>query len=135
MQCPYYVHRALKVVLDLPDKKVRVVRRKPAAVSAARKMPVDHRLSRGSAGAQVGASGQAGLRPRRGHAGDHEAPSSVIRHRTGVTRDGRLTAIDIDAVFDGGAYATLSAVVLSRGMFTRAARTGAITFAFAGARR
>src|SRR5262249_40910344 len=29
---------------------------------------------------------------------------------------GRLTALDIDAVFDGGAYATLSAVVLSRGM-------------------
>ena len=41
---------------------------------------------------------------------------AVIRHRTGVTRDGRLTAIDIDAVFDGGAYATLSAVVLSRGV-------------------
>ena len=41
---------------------------------------------------------------------------AIIRHRTGVKRDGRLTAIDIDAVFDGGAYATLSAVVLSRGM-------------------
>src|SRR4029434_10024007 len=41
---------------------------------------------------------------------------SIIRHRTGVTRDGRLTDIDIDAVLDGGAYATLSAVVLSRGI-------------------
>ena len=33
-----------------------------------------------------------------------------------MTRDGRLTAMDIDALFDGGAYATLSAVVLSRGV-------------------
>ncbi len=33
-----------------------------------------------------------------------------------MTRDGRLTAMDIDVVFDGGAYATLSAVVLSRGI-------------------
>jgi len=41
---------------------------------------------------------------------------AIIRHKTGVMRDGRLTAIDIDAVFDGGAYATLSAVVLSRGV-------------------
>jgi CO/xanthine dehydrogenase Mo-binding subunit len=41
---------------------------------------------------------------------------AIVRHRTGVTRDGRLTAMDVDAVFDGGAYATLSAVVLSRGM-------------------
>jgi CO/xanthine dehydrogenase Mo-binding subunit len=41
---------------------------------------------------------------------------AIVRHKTGVTRDGRLTAIDIDALFDGGAYATLSAVVLSRGV-------------------
>jgi CO/xanthine dehydrogenase Mo-binding subunit len=41
---------------------------------------------------------------------------AIVRHRTGVKRDGRLTAIDVEAVFDGGAYATLSAVVLSRGV-------------------
>src|SRR4029078_8777186 len=41
---------------------------------------------------------------------------SIVRHRTGVTRDGRLTAMDIDIVLDGGAYATLSAAVLSRGV-------------------
>ena len=40
---------------------------------------------------------------------------SVIRHRTGVTRDGRLVAQDIDIVFDAGAYTTVSPVVLSRG--------------------
>ena len=40
----------------------------------------------------------------------------VIRHRTGVARDGRLLAMDIDVLLDGGAYATLSGVVLSRGL-------------------
>src|ERR1043165_334658 len=40
---------------------------------------------------------------------------SRTRHRTAVTRDGRLVAQDIDFVVDGGAYATLSSVVLSRG--------------------
>ena len=40
---------------------------------------------------------------------------SIVRHRTGVTRDGRLVAMDIDVLIDGGAYATLSPVVLSRG--------------------
>ncbi len=38
-----------------------------------------------------------------------------IRHRTGVTKEGRLVAQDIDILMDAGAYATLSAVVLSRG--------------------
>jgi CO/xanthine dehydrogenase Mo-binding subunit len=40
----------------------------------------------------------------------------VIRHSTGVAQDGRLTAIDIDVLLDGGAYMTLSPVVLSRGV-------------------
>jgi CO/xanthine dehydrogenase Mo-binding subunit len=41
---------------------------------------------------------------------------SIVRHRTGLTRDGRITGMDIDIIMDGGAYATLSAVVLSRGV-------------------
>jgi CO/xanthine dehydrogenase Mo-binding subunit len=40
---------------------------------------------------------------------------SIVRHRTGVTRDGRLVAMDVDVILDGGAYSTLSGVVLSRG--------------------
>jgi CO/xanthine dehydrogenase Mo-binding subunit len=39
----------------------------------------------------------------------------IIRHRTGVMRDGRLVASEIDIVLDGGAYVTLTPVVLSRG--------------------
>jgi CO/xanthine dehydrogenase Mo-binding subunit len=40
---------------------------------------------------------------------------SRTRHRTAVTPDGRLVGMEIDFVVDGGAYATLSSVVLSRG--------------------
>jgi len=40
---------------------------------------------------------------------------SRTRHRTGVMRDGKLVAMEIDFVIDGGAYTTLSPVVLSRG--------------------
>src|SRR5205814_8784918 len=40
---------------------------------------------------------------------------SRTRHRTAVTRGGELVGMEIDFVIDGGAYATLSAVVLSRG--------------------
>ena len=41
---------------------------------------------------------------------------SIVRHRTGVMRDGRIVAMDIDVLMDGGAYVTLSPVVLSRGV-------------------
>jgi CO/xanthine dehydrogenase Mo-binding subunit len=40
---------------------------------------------------------------------------SRTRHRTAVTADGRIVAMDIDFTIDGGAYCTLSPVVLSRG--------------------
>src|SRR5438045_6476761 len=40
---------------------------------------------------------------------------SRTRHKTGVTKEGKLLAMEIDFVIDGGAYCTLSPVVLSRG--------------------
>src|SRR5207237_7793609 len=40
---------------------------------------------------------------------------SIVRHRTGVMKDGRIVAMDVDVLLDGGAYVTLSPVVLSRG--------------------
>ena len=40
---------------------------------------------------------------------------AVVRHRTGVTSDGALVAQEIEVVMDGGAYCTLTPVVLSRG--------------------
>jgi len=38
----------------------------------------------------------------------------IVRHRTGVLSNGRLVASEIDIVLDGGAYVTLTPVVLSR---------------------
>jgi CO/xanthine dehydrogenase Mo-binding subunit len=41
---------------------------------------------------------------------------AIVRSRTGVDRDGHLLALDIEIVMDGGAYTTLSPVVLSRAL-------------------
>src|SRR4029078_3241 len=40
---------------------------------------------------------------------------AIVTHRTGVKADGTLVAQEIDVVMDGGAYCTLTPVVLSRG--------------------
>jgi CO/xanthine dehydrogenase Mo-binding subunit len=117
MQCPYYVHKALKVLLGLADDKVRIVQTETGG---------------GFGGKEEYPSmiaGHAALLARKAgrpvkliydRVEDMVATTkrhpAIIRHRTGVTKDGRLTAMDVEATFDGGAYATLSAVVLSRGM-------------------
>src|SRR5438552_3953684 len=117
MQCPYYVHRALKVLLDLPDEKVRVVQTETGGGFGGKEeypsMIAGHAallaLKSGRPVKLVYDRVEDMLATTKRH-------PAIIRHRTGVTRDGRLTAMDIEAIFDGGAYATLSAVVLSRGV-------------------
>src|SRR6266853_2325887 len=117
MQCPYYVHRALTVLLGFPPDRVRIVQTETGG---------------GFGGKEeypsmiAGHAALAALKARRpvklvyDRVEDMIATTKrhpgVVRHKTGLTRDGRITAMDIDVLLDGGAYATLSAVVLSRGV-------------------
>jgi CO/xanthine dehydrogenase Mo-binding subunit len=117
LQCPYYVHRALMVLLDLPADKVRVVQTETGGGFGGKEeypsMIAGHAallaIKAGRPVKLVYDRVEDMLATTKRH-------PAIIRHRTGVTRDGRLTAIDVEAIFDGGAYATLSGVVLSRGV-------------------
>jgi len=117
MQCPYYVHRALMVLLGLPGDKVRVVQSETGGGFGGKEEYPS--VIAGHAALLAKKSGRP-VKLIYDRVEDMVATTkrhpAIIRHKTGVTRDGRLTAIEIDAVFDGGAYATLSAVVLSRGV-------------------
>jgi CO/xanthine dehydrogenase Mo-binding subunit len=117
LQCPYYVHRALRILLDLPEEKVRVVQTETGGGFGGKEeypsMIAGHAailaLKSGRPVKLVYDRVEDMVATTKRHPG-------VIRHRTGVARDGRLTAIEIDVLFDGGAYMTLSPVVLSRGV-------------------
>jgi CO/xanthine dehydrogenase Mo-binding subunit len=117
MQCPYYVHRALQVLLNLPGDRVRVVQTETGGGFGGKEEYPS--MIAGHAALLAIKSGRP-VKLIYDRVEDMLATTkrhpAVIRHKTGVTRDGRITAMDIDAVFDGGAYATLSAVVLSRGI-------------------
>jgi CO/xanthine dehydrogenase Mo-binding subunit len=115
LQCPYYVQKALMLLFDLPADKIRVVQAEtgggfggkeeyPSIIAAhaallARKSGKRVKIIYDRAEDMVATT---------------KRHPSRTRHRTGVTRDGKLVAMDIDLVIDGGAYATLSSVVLSR---------------------
>ena len=117
LQCPYYVHRALTVLLGLPAEKVRVVQTEtgggfggkeeyPSVIAGHAALVA---LKSGRPAKLVYDRVEDMLATTKRH-------PAIVRHRTGVKKDGRLIAMDVDVVLDGGAYATLSAVVLSRGM-------------------
>jgi CO/xanthine dehydrogenase Mo-binding subunit len=116
MQCPYYVFAAMKRALGLDGDHCVVVQEDTGgAFGGKEEFPSGLAIHAAMLALAVG-------RPVRMIYDRHEDISvttkrhpSVVTHRTGVTRDGRLVAQDIDVTFDGGAYATLSSVVLSRG--------------------
>src|SRR5947209_10663011 len=117
MQCPYYVHKALVKLFDLPEDKLRVIQTETGGGFGGKEEYPS--MIAGHAALLARKSGRP-VKLVYDRVEDMLATTkrhpAVIRHRTGVRRDGRLTAMDVDAVFDGGAYATLSAVVLSRGV-------------------
>jgi CO/xanthine dehydrogenase Mo-binding subunit len=116
MQCPYYVHKAIKHLLQLPDDRVRVVQTETGGGFGGKEEYPN--ILAGHASLLARKSGRP-VKMVYDRTEDMLATTkrhpSVIRHRTGVTRDGRLVAMDIEVLMDGGAYVTLSPVVLSRG--------------------
>ncbi|HLW77972.1 MAG TPA: xanthine dehydrogenase family protein molybdopterin-binding subunit, partial [Terriglobia bacterium] len=116
MQCPYYVHKALKAVFALPDEKVRVIQTETGGGFGGKEEYPS--MIAAHAALLAWKSGRP-VKIVYDRAEDMAATTkrhpSRTRHRTAVTRDGKLLAMEIDFVIDGGAYATLSSVVLSRG--------------------
>jgi CO/xanthine dehydrogenase Mo-binding subunit len=116
IQCPYYVHKALVALLGTAVSHVRVVQTETGGgFGGKEEFP----------SVIAGHAALLALKARRpvkiiyDRTEDMIATTkrhpSVVRHRTGVARDGRIVAMDIDVMLDGGAYVTLSPVVLSRG--------------------
>ncbi|HEX4643676.1 MAG TPA: xanthine dehydrogenase family protein molybdopterin-binding subunit, partial [Candidatus Acidoferrales bacterium] len=116
LQCPYYVHKALMPLFGLPADKIRVIQAETGGGFGGKEEYPS--MIAGHAALLAWKSGKP-VKIIYDRAEDMVATTkrhpSRTRHRTGVTRDGKLVAMDIDFVIDGGAYATLSSVVLSRG--------------------
>jgi CO/xanthine dehydrogenase Mo-binding subunit len=116
MQCPYYVHKALIKLFNLPEDKIRVIQTETGGGFGGKEEYPS--MIAGHAALLALKSGKP-VKIIYDRAEDMAATTkrhpSLTRHRTAVTRDGKLLAQEIDFTVDGGAYATLSSVVLSRG--------------------
>jgi CO/xanthine dehydrogenase Mo-binding subunit len=115
MQCPYYVHKALVHALELPPERVRV---EATVVGGGFGGKEDYPSLVALHAALLA---KATDRPVRIAYDRHEdivgttkRHPSIIRHLTGVDKQGRLQAMDIGLLLDGGSYTTLTPVVLSR---------------------
>jgi CO/xanthine dehydrogenase Mo-binding subunit len=115
MQCPYYVLTALQHALARDASHVRVLQT-PTGGGFGGKEEFPSHIALHAALLALKGGRPVKLIYDRGEdmAATTKRHPALIRHRTGLTRDGRLLAQDIEVVIDGGAYVTLSPVVLSR---------------------
>ncbi|MFZ3217549.1 MAG: xanthine dehydrogenase family protein molybdopterin-binding subunit [Candidatus Acidiferrales bacterium] len=116
LQCPYYVHKALVVLFGLPKDRIRVVQTETGGAFGGKE---EYPSMIAAHAALLARKSGRPVKIIYDRAEDMAATTkrhpSQTRHRTAVTRDGKFLAMDIDFTVDGGAYLTLSPVVLSRG--------------------
>jgi CO/xanthine dehydrogenase Mo-binding subunit len=115
LQCPFYVHKSLVKMTGLAEEKVRIVQVETGGAFGGKE---DYPSMIGAHAALLAMKSGKPVKIVYDRAEDMAATTkrhpSRVRHRTAVTRDGKLLGAEIEIALDGGAYSTLSGTVLSR---------------------
>jgi CO/xanthine dehydrogenase Mo-binding subunit len=115
MQCPYYVHEALKRALALTDAQAVVIQAETGGgFGGKEEYPSMIAIHAALLAQRVGRPVRMIYDRHEDLAATTKRHPAIVRHRTGVDAEGRLVAQEVEVVMDGGAYCTLSPVVLSR---------------------
>ena len=103
-QTPHYLHRALAKALDLPPAHIRVIAAPNGGGFGGKSDPFNHEVVVAKAALMLDRPVKICLNREEVfycHRGRHPV---LMRFRTGVTRDGRITGMDLQTLLDGGAY-------------------------------
>jgi CO/xanthine dehydrogenase Mo-binding subunit len=115
LQCPYYIHKSLMAVFSLPENKVRVVQTETGGAFGGKE---EYPSILAAHATLLALKSRRPVKMVYDREEDMTATTkrhpSRTRHRTAVSADGKILGGEIDLTIDGGAYATLSSVVLSR---------------------
>jgi CO/xanthine dehydrogenase Mo-binding subunit len=116
MQCPYYIHVAMQRALRLTGEQAVIIQAETGGgFGGKEEYPSMIALHAALLAQRVGKPVRMIYDRHEDLAATTKRHPAIVRYRSGVTRDGRLVAQDVEVVMDGGAYCTLTPVVLSRG--------------------
>jgi 4-hydroxybenzoyl-CoA reductase subunit alpha len=108
-QVVHYVHRALSRVLELPMNRIRVIGAAHGGGFGGKTDPFAHEIVVAKLAMLTGRPVKCTLTREEvfyAHRGRHP---TLMWYRTGVTRDGRITAMHLRTALDGGAYGSYGA--------------------------
>lgn len=116
LQCPYYIHKALKHLFSLPSEKIRVVQMETGGGFGGKEEYPS--ILAGHAALLAWKSGKP---VKMIYDREEDMAATTKRHpsrtkiRSAFDNNGKMLALEIEFIIDGGAYLTLTPVVLSRG--------------------
>ncbi|MFQ5745975.1 MAG: xanthine dehydrogenase family protein molybdopterin-binding subunit [Gemmatimonadota bacterium] len=115
LQCPYYIVEAFRRALDLEPEAIRVIQAATGGgFGGKEEYPSMIALHAALLALKAGRAVKLVYERGEDMRSTTKRHPSLVRHRTGVDGDGHLIAQIVDLRLDGGAYVTLSPVVLSR---------------------
>ncbi len=103
-QTPHYVHRALAQVLELPPSRIRVIATPNGGGFGGKSDPFSHEIVVAKLAMKTGRPVKCTLTREEVfycHRGRHP---TLMWTKTGVTKDGRITAMHVRTLLDGGGY-------------------------------
>jgi 4-hydroxybenzoyl-CoA reductase subunit alpha len=108
-QTPHYLHRALAKALAMPAAHIRVIATPNGGSFGGKSDPFNHEVVVAKAALLLDRPVKITLSREEVfycHRGRHPV---LMRFRTGVTKDGRITGVDLQTLLDGGAYGSYGA--------------------------
>ncbi len=117
LQCPFYVHKALKQAFQLRDEEVNVIQEATGGGFGGKEdFPSMIAIHAALLSRKSGRPVKLIYDRQEDMACSTKRHPSMSRVKIGCDKNGVFKALEIDFMLDGGAYVTLSPVVLSRGI-------------------
>ncbi|MBZ5561458.1 MAG: 4-hydroxybenzoyl-CoA reductase subunit alpha [Acidobacteriia bacterium] len=111
-QVPYYLMKTLAATLEMPEEKVRVIKPLIGGGFGGKSEVIPLELAAAVLARRAGAPVKITYSREEVAYAHRGRPRTIVELKTGVKRDGRLTAVEARIIQDGGAYCSYGVVTI-----------------------
>ncbi|HET6267137.1 MAG TPA: xanthine dehydrogenase family protein molybdopterin-binding subunit [Acidobacteriota bacterium] len=111
-QTPYYLHRTLSSVLELPMARIRVIKPLVGGGFGGKDEPLGHEICTAALAIKTGRPVKLTVTREEVFYIHRGRPTQIVELKTGVTRDGKITAVECRTIQDGGAFCSYGVVTI-----------------------
>ena len=111
-QTPYYLHRTLSSVLEMPMNRIRVIKPLVGGGFGGKDEPLGHEICAAALARKCGQPVKLTVTREEVFFIHRGRPDQIVEIKTGVAKDGRITAVECKTIQDGGAFCSYGVVTL-----------------------